>query len=1045
MKKHIFNTKAQACILIFILFALVWTPVAAFDSEVTNEDTVELAVDQAPISELQRTTSNDSELLSRSNQSNFGADKTITWIVRIDDPKFRTQEETVITTDTLKSRAIQSQQPVIEQIAAQQDIEVINQLWITNAIVVEADPTAVSKQDLTDIDQVSRVHKDYIFNITTAAVDTQSHSQISINSHLHPNTTGSQTTYGLDLIEAPAVWDTFGARGSGVGVAVLDSGVDVDHNSITLSGWAEFDNRGIQVTPSSPYDNDGHGTHVAGTVAGSNASGVSIGVAPDVALYGVKVTDDEGQGTFSQISSGMEWAAENDDVDILQISLGADGYIDAFIDPVQNARLTGKNVVVSAGNSGNETSASPGNVYDSFAVGAINSDRTVAGFSSGEIIETSTAWSTAPSQWPKTYIVPDISAPGVQVESAATGTTDSLSTKSGTSMSAPHVSGTIALLRSMDGVTITDDEIRGILRNTASQPAQQSGPDQRYGYGIINAYNAASSIFDSQPTRANFTVGDLESDETVSRGDTVTTRTSVTNTGDATGTQDITLRIAKDGTHLDDNSIKSTKEAVRLEGGESQLIELTHNTSDLPPGTYQHGIFTNNDSVTGTIKITSGPETVINSTSVTITPDIANQTAIYQTEFEYESIGKQTAQYISLSFGTDDVDFGSVVGNQDAITVVGPEEDIPITEVYQLNESTLLIELAEDGITEPTSGDTIAIEARDINNPSAETYELETSLHETGDAILDIAADAFASDTIAYTVTPEPDPDHFEVTSLEPKNTSVAQGSKLNITAIVTNIGGTNGTQNSSLKFGPTIENVTTVTTSENITLTTGESTTVEFVLDTASIGPGSYTYGVFTLNDNMTTDLSITPPIGEVSINNQTQIYENGNTVATVEYVTATEQFAVAIVDTEGNTVGTTAVFEPHTVRENYTVELDPEMTRRQQITARLYHASEDGEIDFNKPYETESGIIESQALLTINGPIVVGNSRAQDLEGDGLFDDVNGDGTLDIFDIQSFFSRLATQSVQNNSILFDFSESDPQRANIFDVQKLFEIQRSR
>ena len=106
-------------------------------------------------------------------------------------------------------------------------------------------------------------------------------------------------------------------------VAVLDTGVDADHQDIDLytedendktypGGWAEFDSYGNQVEDSKPHDTGTHGTQVSGTVAGGNADGAYIGVAPETNLmHGLVLSGSDG-GTFSQIVGGMEWAIEND-------------------------------------------------------------------------------------------------------------------------------------------------------------------------------------------------------------------------------------------------------------------------------------------------------------------------------------------------------------------------------------------------------------------------------------------------------------------------------------------------------------------------------------------------------------------------------------------------------------------------------------------------------------------------------------------------------------------------------------------------------------
>jgi len=252
------------------------------------------------------------------------------------------------------------------------------------------------------------------------------------------------------MIGIPDAWTEFGGTdpGTGTSVAVLDTGVDDSHEDLAVTKWSEFDSDGNPVD-SDPNDADGHGTHVAGTVGGAQdpaGGGPAYGVAPEADIYGVKVLADDGTGDFSQILAGMEWSLEQD-VDIIQMSLGGQDIFGQFIEPVRNANEAGAVVIASAGNNGEGSSSSPGNVFESISVGAVDSNQNVADFSSGEVVDPDDTWTNPPADWPDEYIVPDFTAPGVDIESAATGTTSGTDDEySGTSMAAPHVAGSSALL-----------------------------------------------------------------------------------------------------------------------------------------------------------------------------------------------------------------------------------------------------------------------------------------------------------------------------------------------------------------------------------------------------------------------------------------------------------------------------------------------------------------------------------------------------------------------------------------------------------------------
>lgn len=306
------------------------------------------------------------------------------------------------------------------------------------------------------------------------------------------------SAWGLDAIGAMSVWGAYGAEGQGVKVAVLDTGVDANHpdllGHVANGDWAEFDQDGNRVAASQPHDSDKHGTHVAGTIAGGDNSGQWIGVAPQANIMGGLVLKNGG-GTDAQILAGIEWAIEQG-ADVINMSLGGlrlspdvfDTYTQAFI----TANLSGIPVVVSIGNEGGQTSGSPGNDYFAFSVGATDSRDTVAGFSGGrtQIFLDSNVISQA--DLPLVYSKPDVSAPGVSVKSAIPG--GKYAIWNGTSMSAPHVAGAMALLLSSTTIRDVDPSeraflIQDLLMSTVEELGE-SGQDHRYGFGRIDILKA---------------------------------------------------------------------------------------------------------------------------------------------------------------------------------------------------------------------------------------------------------------------------------------------------------------------------------------------------------------------------------------------------------------------------------------------------------------------------------------------------------------------------------------------------------------------------
>ncbi|WP_435359764.1 S8 family serine peptidase [Haloarchaeobius sp. DFWS5] len=442
---------------------------------------------------------------------------TVEVVARLEDADTRPSMSRTATISALQRQAQDTQQSVLTWAKQHDGVTVKNRFWITNAVLLEVDKSKVDLDSLAKVRHVERLHTNFDVTLPESATATGSADS--------PSGQAYDTTYGIDQINATKVWDQYDTMGEGVKVAVLDTGVDIDHPDIDLytedssdptypGGWAEFDGDGNIVEGSEPRDTDTHGTHTSGTVSGGNASGEYIGVAPNVDLmHGLVIP--AGGGSFAQVAGGMEWAV-SENADVVSMSLGANGYFTEMIDPVRNAEAAGTIVVASSGNSGAGNSGSPGNVYESFAIGASNEAAGIAGFSSGEEIDTSSAWgSAAPEEWPSTYISPDVAAPGVSVKSAVPG--GGYSQYDGTSMAAPHVAGAIALMEAAagGGDQLSNSQIRTAFRDTAWKPADEpDANDTRYGAGIIDVKNATDLV--ALDSGINGTVTDAQSGDAVS-------------------------------------------------------------------------------------------------------------------------------------------------------------------------------------------------------------------------------------------------------------------------------------------------------------------------------------------------------------------------------------------------------------------------------------------------------------------------------------------------------------------------------------------------
>ncbi len=309
------------------------------------------------------------------------------------------------------------------------------------------------------------------------------------------------SSWGVQAIGAMSVWGSFESRGEGIKVAVLDTGIDPMHPDLAgkLKNWAEFDGDGNRVTSTlaDARETDAqsnHGTHVCGTVAGGNASGQWIGVAPGADLAAGAVLPG-GSGTFAQILAGIEWAAEIG-ANVINMSLGGltldveppDIYTRTIISCLQ----LGIPVVTAIGNDGSQTTGTPGNDLFSYGVGATDSRDKAAGFSGGrtQVIRESEIF--RPQDLPLVYSKPDISAPGVGIRSAAAG--GGYRFLNGTSMATPHVSGAMALLMSavpdLGGTPLERAFAVQDFLSSSVEELGESGQDHRYGQGRLDVLRA---------------------------------------------------------------------------------------------------------------------------------------------------------------------------------------------------------------------------------------------------------------------------------------------------------------------------------------------------------------------------------------------------------------------------------------------------------------------------------------------------------------------------------------------------------------------------
>ncbi|UUU23767.1 S8 family peptidase [Streptomyces sp. DSM 40750] len=279
-------------------------------------------------------------------------------------------------------------------------------------------------------------------------------------------------------IGASTAWAA-GYDGTGVKVAVLDTGVDKTHPDLASQVIAEQDFSGS----SGPGDKFGHGTHVASIMAGTGAKsgGKYKGVAPGAKILNGKVLDDGGWGPDSGVIAGMEWAVAQG-ADVVNLSLG---YTDTHgIDPLEETvnRLSAESdtlFVIAAGNEGasEQTVGSPGSAEAALTVGAVDKSDQLGDFS---------------SRGPRVGdggVKPDLTAPGVDITAAAAAGSDLEASKpspvpgyitiGGTSMATPHVAGAAAIL-AQQHPDWTGERIKSVLTASA-KPGSYSSFQQGTG------------------------------------------------------------------------------------------------------------------------------------------------------------------------------------------------------------------------------------------------------------------------------------------------------------------------------------------------------------------------------------------------------------------------------------------------------------------------------------------------------------------------------------------------------------------------------------
>lgn len=261
--------------------------------------------------------------------------------------------------------------------------------------------------------------------------------------------------WGVKRVNASGAWNS--TEGAGVKVAVIDTGMDYTHPDLKANYAGGYN---AIVTTATPMDDQGHGTHVSGTIGAARDSKGVVGVSPGVSLYAVKVLDENGSGEYSAIISGIEWAVQNK-MNIINLSLGSNEDVKAVRNVITAAYTAGVTIVCAAGNNAGAV-LYPAKYPEAIAISASNPDQanTITSFS---------------SRGPEIAFI----APGLNINSTAKA--GGYLIKSGTSMAAPHVAGLAALAIAAGAKT------PAAVREMLTKAAASAGISTEAGAGMIDA------------------------------------------------------------------------------------------------------------------------------------------------------------------------------------------------------------------------------------------------------------------------------------------------------------------------------------------------------------------------------------------------------------------------------------------------------------------------------------------------------------------------------------------------------------------------------
>jgi len=487
-----------------LLFALVALCLSAYSQEIPKIDT-----------ELQEEMQfrDDNELIkiniilkAQYDQSELGSKAAI----------YRLKEDRrTFVVNELKRYSQETQQEIMSYLTnfeRSNSVSEIKQFWIFNGISCNATKEVI--EELSYLDDILIIGFD------------KEHNWIFEDENPRPADGTREITYNVLKVNAHLVWD-LGYEGEGIIVAIVDTGVNYNHNDLKTHMWThpDYPNHGWNFVGNNnnPMDDHNHGTHCAGTVAGDGTAGSQTGMAPKAQIMAIKVWNSQGSGGTSSMCQGIQFAVEKG-AHIVSMSGGVWGGGSAaeriqFRNTMNNVLDAGLIASIAAGNdhTGTYYQAIPnqvrvpgncpppwlhpdqttqGGISSVVCVGATNETDNIASFSSwGPVTwQTISGFNDYPYNPGMGLIRPDVCAPGVNIKSCSRTNVNGYQLMDGTSMATPCVAGVMALMLSAYP-ELTPAKICEILETTAVHLPNASSPKgNTYGSGRINAFEAVSAV-----------------------------------------------------------------------------------------------------------------------------------------------------------------------------------------------------------------------------------------------------------------------------------------------------------------------------------------------------------------------------------------------------------------------------------------------------------------------------------------------------------------------------------------------------------------------